>query len=75
MDEHAPQTPRRSEAEARPAKTPHLHVRIVEGMLGDAVVSGRWGRKEGRVRVAQQRSGRQVMVMPLSEPWRTAHRQ
>jgi transcriptional regulator with XRE-family HTH domain len=37
-DERAPWIPCRSEAETNPAKTPHLHIRTVEGLLlGEAV--------------------------------------
>ena len=35
MNEREPRPPRRPESE--PAKTPHLHVRSVEGLLGEAI--------------------------------------
>jgi hypothetical protein len=34
-----PRPPRRSEAEEKPAKTPHLHVRTVEGLLFEEAIA------------------------------------
>jgi hypothetical protein len=67
MDDKVPRTPRDPEAESKPAKTYYLHVRTVDGLLGEAIAFTGSARALLKLRAQVERALKDETSYPFEE--------